>query len=60
MREVISIWSGGEKVCSILKKSGYTKENCFQNRAPSDVVTSVSESDNCSVCNESLQVLQCY
>ena len=43
-----------KKVCSICKKSGNIIQNCFQNRAKSNVVAFASESDTCPVCSESL------
>ena len=39
---------------SYCKKSGHVKENCFLNRAKSNVVAYVFELDACPVCNGSL------
>ena len=43
-----------KKVFTICKKSGQTQDNCYQNKFKGNIIASVSDMDNCSVCSESL------
>ena len=44
-----------KEYCSNCKKSGHTKDKCFQNKVKGNVFDSVSDTGNCRICYESPQ-----